>query len=121
MSNPSLRLLAVACVLVIAFACDTLSLSMACPDDIRARFTPADTNMVVGDVFTASVQVTLCGGTQSVTDTFAWHSQDPTVASVDPRNGQVIGQGPGETRIGAIGDRVGLVGWIQVSVRAGAP
>jgi len=111
-------LLATAFVAALSGACASEAPLQACTDELRVHFTPADTTIVVGDGFVASVQLATCGGAVALVDAFTWHSLDPSVAIVDSLTGQVIGGSAGETRVIATGERFGSIGGLRLSVRA---
>jgi len=115
----SMRMLAL--TLVILAACRADSQTTACTDELRVQFAPADTAILPGAAFTASVQLATCGGAQLLTDAFIWHSEDSTIASVDSLSGLVFGVALGTTRIGATGRRFGPVGTLKVSVVTEVP
>lgn len=88
----------------LAAACGIDGPSGVCTSELRVHFKPADTTILSGEAFTASVQLATYGGARRLSDVFAWQSENPSVAAVDSRTGQVLGQDPGETRIEATGE-----------------
>jgi hypothetical protein len=102
-------------------ACASEAPLQVCTDELRVQFTPVDTTILVGEGFTASVQLATCGGAVSLADAFTWHSQDPSIATVDSLTGHVIGRSAGETRVTATGKSFGSVGGPLISVRAAGP
>jgi len=92
-----------------------------CTDELRVHFTPADTSILIGQVFTASVQLASCGGAVRLSDAFVWQSENAAVATVDAQSGEVVARGPGQTRITANGERYGSVGGLLISVVVSPP
>jgi len=76
---------------------------------------PADTTLPLGSSFVASVRLTVCGGSQSVSDVVTWRSEDAAVAVVDT-GGRVTGTAVGATRIVATGERYGSLGSFDLFV-----
>jgi len=76
---------------LIMAACRADSQTTACTDELRVQFAPADTAILPGAAFTASVQLATCGGAHLLTDAFIWHSEDSTIATVDSLSGLVVG------------------------------
>ncbi len=114
MGHRSSVLAMIACT--VAGACVADSSLAVCTDELRVRFTPADTTIVLSQAFTASVRLSTCGGARSLSDTFTWASEDTSVATVDSRTGRVTGRGLGETHIAARGQRYGVLGGLRVAV-----
>jgi hypothetical protein len=88
-----------------------------CSNQINQKFLPTDTAIAVGEQFTAQVLVTTCDGRQILSSLPTWHSQDPSVASVDSSTGRVTGNTLGETLISATGSFYSIKGSIHVQVR----
>lgn len=106
-------------VMTFASACDWVG--GVCTTELGARYTPADTGILVGQSFTPAVHLTSCGGSQILFDKFTWQSENPSVASVDSRTGRVVGQAAGETRITATGEKYGPTGGLRVAVSDQSP
>lgn len=87
-----------------------------CTRELRVQFSPSDTNIRVAHGFRASVRLSGCGGAQVLNDVVRWQSEDPSVATVDPISGDVVGRTPGVTRIAATGQAYGAVGSLRVEV-----
>ena len=101
--------------LLVGTACSD-SLTMACTRELLVSLVPADTTIVVGESFTASVALSSCGGRQHLSDTFVWEARDSTVVSVNSATGRITGRSPGETWVYATGDSYGTVGGSYVVV-----
>jgi len=82
---------------------------------VQAQIAPAETTLAVGTSFVASVSLSACGGSQSVSDVVTWRSEDIAVAVVDT-DGQVTGKSGGATRILATGQRYGALGSLDLLV-----
>ena len=67
--------------------------------------------------FTASIELSSCGGGKKLSDSFSWSAQDTAIARVDALTGRVTGRSPGSTVVEARGTRYGQVGFIPVIVR----
>ncbi len=90
--------------------------SMApCSDALQVRFAPAETTLALGASFVASVSLSTCGGSRSVSDVITWGSENPNVAVVDA-GGRVTGVSVGATRILATGQRYGALGGFDLFV-----
>jgi outer membrane biogenesis lipoprotein LolB len=105
-----------ATLVILVSACESGARLGVCTDELRVHFTPADTTILAGQSFSASVQLATCGGTVKLSDTFTWQSNDPAVATVDSATGRVVGRGPGEARIVARGAEYGLIGGLHLTV-----
>ncbi|MEO6877756.1 MAG: Ig-like domain-containing protein [Gemmatimonadaceae bacterium] len=73
-----------------------------CPSDLRGVFSPADTTILVGQHFSATLTVLYCGGGSVRRDTVAWKSEDISVVTVDSQTGFVTGVGTGNTELLAL-------------------
>src|SRR5438132_11202877 len=94
-------------VLFLLAACGRDS-TAPCRGTVQAQIAPAETTLAVGTSFVASVSLSACGGSQSVSDVVTWRSEDIAVAVVDT-DGQVTGKSGGATRILATGQRYGAL------------
>jgi len=112
--NPSAATVLV--LLAVVSGCRDRGPLEVCTDELRVHFTPADTSILIGQVFTASVQLASCGGAGRLSDAFVWQSENAAVATVDAQSGEVVARGPGLTRITANGERYGSVGGLLISV-----
>lgn len=54
-----------------------------CTDELRLRWTPADTTVDVGAKFAAAISLSTCGGNVHLSDRVTWASSDTTVATVE--------------------------------------
>jgi Big-like domain-containing protein len=108
-------------VFIAALGVGACQQSVDCPADLRARFSPSDTAIVVGQQFTASVALSGCAGTESLTDVVAWSSQEPGIALVDSVSGRVSAVAAGQTHIFARGRTYGSLGSLRVVVNSPAP
>jgi len=77
---------------------------------------PADTAIVLGTSFVASVDRIACGSSAPLGEIVTWRSEDPTVAEVDATAGRITGKAVGPTHIVAMGDRSGELGRFEVFV-----
>jgi len=100
--------------MVVVSACDLVS--DVCTLELRPQYAPADTTILVGQAFTASVRLSSCGGSRILSDVFTWQSQDSLIARVDSRTARVVARAPGETVITASGEKYGSVGGLRVTV-----
>jgi hypothetical protein len=76
-------------------------LPTVCPSDFGVEVRPAGRVLAVGEEFTAEALALTCGGRNRAPYGAAWSSSDPSVASVDPGTGRVVGISPGRARIRA--------------------
>ena len=74
-------------------------------------------SLAVGESFTGTVTFRSCGGHKQTTATVLWRSESPVIATVDSITGQVIGRGPGQTRILGRDTKYGFDHGISVTVR----
>jgi len=111
-------LLAITSMIVVS-ACDLVS--DVCTLELRPQYAPADTTILVGQGFTASVRLSSCGGSRVFSDVFTWQSQDSSIARVDSRTARVVARAPGETLITASGQKYGSVGGLHVTVTDQGP
>ena len=103
------------CTTVVLSACKLSD--KVCPADLRIAWSPQDTTIAVGQMFTAKLALFACAGTKRLTDTITWRAQDTTVAAVDSTSGLVRGVRPGRTIVfgSAHEDHVGVP--VNVTVR----
>ena len=90
---------------------DSLTVSVLCGEFV-VGFTPLTQTLVVGQSFTAKVQVHAC----NQTDTITWSSSDASIVSVDPTTGQSTAVAVGRAAVRASGVRFGALGGIPVTV-----
>jgi uncharacterized protein YjdB len=109
-------LLILVAVSAFASACGSV-----CTTELRVHTTPADTTIRVGQAFTASVQLSTCGGDRVLSDVFMWQSESASIATVEPATGRVAGQASGETRITHTSERYGATGEVRVTVIETSP
>lgn len=55
--------------------------------------------MRVGESVTVEAEALGCGGTEDLEEDVRWHSEDPSVATVNEMTGEIAGQTPGETTV----------------------
>ena len=103
-------------VFLTSAGCD--GLPTACTRELRVYLAPADTTITVGQSFAAAVELSSCGGRETLSDDFTWESQDTTVAVVGAATGRVTGVGPGQADVVVTGERYGQLGGIRVVVQA---
>ncbi len=84
---------------------------------MEIHISPGDTTISVGQQFAAMVHLFGCHGTLPLTDTFTWHSQDTTVATVDSTSGIVTGVGHGHTLVFPNGKHYSIELPVSVTVR----
>jgi uncharacterized protein YjdB len=84
--------------------------------ELGVRYVPGDPSIAVGESFTASVQLSSCGGREHPSDIFTWRARDTTVVTVDSTTGRVTGRAPGQTWVEATGRTYGFVGGPRVTV-----
>ena len=101
-------------VLVLLAACGRDS-TAPCSGAVQVRLAPAETTLALGTSFAASLSLSACGGSQSVSDVVTWRSEDIAVAVVNT-DGQVTGKSVGATRILATGQRYGALGRLGLLV-----
>jgi uncharacterized protein YjdB len=85
----------------------TTTTTQDCSLDIVAKFSPTDTTISVGSTYTQRIQLTTCGGTRTIVDTYTWSSNNPTRVVVDPQTGVVQGLSAGTANLTAIGSFYG--------------
>ena len=110
--------LALAFVAVTAASCDLLSPRRVCTQELRVDLRPPEQTITVGQTFTATVELSSCGGRERLSDSFAWQAQDPAMVEVDAAAGQITGKAPGETLVEVSGRKYGRVGAVRVTVTA---
>jgi hypothetical protein len=93
----------------------------ACSAELGVRLSPADTTILIGQSFAATISLTTCGGGVSLEDSFTYSSSAPQIASVDPSAGVVTGESVGDAEIQVSGDRYGWLGGFSVQVLAVSP
>ncbi len=82
---------------------DSLAISVLCTLELTLRWSPADSTIAVGERFTPALSLTTCSGYVTLTDTFAWLSIDPSIATVNPVHGEITGVRAGTTTVRASG------------------
>jgi hypothetical protein len=90
----------------------------ACTRELTSTLTPHDTAVAPGSHFTARVALATCGGTEHVSDSFTWATEDSSIARVDPASGNVIATGLGSTTLSVTGVHLGQLGRTHVTVRS---
>jgi uncharacterized protein YjdB len=89
-----------------------------CTRELTSTLTPHDTAVALGSHFTARVALASCGGSEHLTDTFTWISEDSSIARVDPASGNVTATGLGGTTLSVTGVQFGQIGRTHVTVRS---
>lgn len=99
-------------------ACDGGLTGANCTDELRVAIQPSGAQQIaIGASFTATVALSTCGGSKTVSDTFTWSARDTLVARVEPATGRVTGRSPGATSVDVRGTRYGALGTVPVTVR----
>ena len=91
-----------------------------CPSDLRVSISPRSKDLVVGESFTASVELLGCAGTIELSDTFAFVSRDVSVATA-ASSGTITAVGAGETVVDVSGEKYHFLGAIEVTVTEPEP
>jgi len=99
-------------------SCDPLSPGQVCTRELRVDLRPPEQTITVGETFTATVELSSCGGRERLSDSFTWQAQDPAIAEVDAAAGRITGKAPGETLVEVSGRKYGRVGAVRVTVTA---
>jgi Bacterial Ig-like domain (group 2) len=110
--------LALALAASTAASCDLLSPGRVCTLELRVDLRPPEQTITVGQTFTATVELSSCGGRERLSDSFAWQAQDPAIVEVDAAAGRITGKAPGETLVEVSGRKYGRVGVVRVTVTA---
>lgn len=98
--------------------CDGVLTGSNCTDELRVRIEPSSAQQVaVGAAFTATVALSTCGGSKTVSDAFTWSARDTLVVRVEPATGRVTGRSPGTTSVDVRRTRYGALGTVPVTVR----
>jgi hypothetical protein len=98
-------------------ACDGGLTGSNCTDELRVAIQPSGAQQVaVGAAFTATIALSTCGGSKTVSDTFTWSARDTLVVRVEPATGRVTGRSPGATSVDVRGTRYGALGTVPVAV-----
>ena len=116
--RPHLTTLALALAASMAAACDLVSPGEACTRELRVDLPPVEQTVPVGQTFTATVQLSSCGGRERLTDSFTWQAQEPTIVEVDATTGRITGKAAGATLVEVSGRHYGRVGGVRVTVTA---
>ena len=102
-----------------AAGCEQIRLpGEACTLELRVDLRPPEQTIAVGQAFTATVELSSCGGRERLTDRFTWQARDPAVVDVDAATGRITGRAPGETLVEVVGRKYGRVGAVRVTVIA---
>ena len=91
-----------------------------CPSDLRFSITPRSQDLVVGESFTASVELFGCAGTIELSDTFAFVSRDQSVVTA-AASGTITAIGAGETFVDVSGEKYHTLGAIEITVTEPEP
>lgn len=87
--------------------CGALGLE-PCNADLSWKVTPTEANLTVGESITANAEAFGCSGTEPLEEDMRWSSEDPAVASVNEKTGQITAEAAGSTII--VGEDVGRYG-----------
>lgn len=101
---------------VLLAACGQDSTASTCTQPGAIRIAPADTAIILGTSFVASVALVACGSSVPVGEIVTWRSVDPIIAEVAAATGRVTGRDVGPTHVVATGDRSGELGRFEVFV-----
>ena len=101
-------------------SCDLVGPGRACTRELRVELRPPEQTITVGQTFTATVDLSSCGGRERLSDSFAWEAQEPAIVEVDAATGRITGKAPGETMVEVSGRKYGRVGAVRVTVTAPA-
>lgn len=99
-------------------SCDVVSPGRVCTRELRVDLRPPEQTITVGQTFTATVELSSCGGQERLSDSFAWQAQDPAIVEVEAAAGRITGKAPGETLVEVSGGKYGRVGTVRVTVTA---
>lgn len=72
-----------------------------CPSDLRVRYMPAETTLVVGQRFQPRVEYLGCAGTQLLATPIVYRTSDPLVLAVDSATGRATAVAVGRATITA--------------------
>lgn len=101
-------------------SCDLVGPGRACTRELRVDLRPPEQTITVGQTFTATVELSSCGGRERLSDSFTWQAQDPAIVEVDAAAGRITGKAAGETVVEVSGRKYGRVGVVRVTVTASA-
>jgi hypothetical protein len=110
--------LALALAASTAAGCDLVGPGRVCTQELRVDLRPPEQTITVGQVFTATVELSSCGGRERLSDSFTWQAHDPAIVEVDAAAGRITGKAPGETLVEVSGRKYGRVGAVRVTVTA---
>src|SRR5687767_11679866 len=86
-----------------------------CTAELGVSIKPQDVGLVVGQRVYVAVETTTCGGAiRKVPRDLEWRAGDVAVASVD--RGEIVGVGPGRTRVVITSSEFGELGMVEVLV-----
>jgi outer membrane biogenesis lipoprotein LolB len=101
-----------------AAGCDLVRPGRVCTRELRVDLRPPEQTITVGQTFTATVELSSCGGQERLSDSFTWQAQDPAIVEIDAAAGRITGKAPGETLVEVSGRKYGRVGAVRVTVTA---
>jgi hypothetical protein len=119
--RPGWTEVALALAAVTAAGCDSIGPGSVCTRELRVDLRPVEQTITVGHAFTATVELSSCGGRERLSDSFTWQAQDPAVVSVDAAAGRITGKAAGETLVEVSGQKYGRVGAVRVIVIVSGP
>jgi hypothetical protein len=96
---------------------DSIGVSVVCTAELTVMAKPNPINIAVGDTVTITATTSTCGGQIVRSETAAWTSNAPQIATVDAATGLVRGVAPGTTYLTGVGRTVNLIGPVPVTVR----
>jgi uncharacterized protein YjdB len=78
-----------------------------------------EATLSVGASVTAEARAYGCGGSKRLEESMRWHSEDPSVATVDETTGEITGMNPGGTTV--VGEDLGpyRIGPVAIPVTVG--
>ena len=88
----------------------------ACSLELAIDIKPRQVELTTGETVTPKVELSSCGGWQTVSDTFTWTAEDPSVASVDSSSGLITAQAIGNTFVYVEGKNNRPIGSIEITV-----
>lgn len=94
-----------------------LTVNQTCLGPFAVTVAPANSVITVGQHLTPSAHLNDTGCSVQPTEVFAWSAADPTVVSVDPLTGEMVGLKTGATVVRAQGTTTHLTGSITVTVQ----
>lgn len=91
-----------------------------CPADLRVRYAPSDTILVIGQSFAPKVEYLGCAGTRVLQTRIVYRTSNPTVLAVDSLTGRAAARAPGQAILTADAPAYHFPVHIGVEVREAA-